>query len=174
MPATGEPIAIARITRTRGLRGEVVAHLLTHRPERFDDLDAVTAERAGGRPLMLRLENHWFHQSRLVLKFVGYDTIEQAEQLVGYTLTVPEDEVVELDEDEYFHFQLIGCEVVAMNGAPVGVVAKILETAGTDLLVVRNGPGQERLIPLAASICVDVNTQSKRIQIDPPAGLLDL
>jgi 16S rRNA processing protein RimM len=173
-PATRDLIAIARITRTRGLRGEVVAQPLTHRLERFASLRTVVAETAGGERFSLCLEDHWFHQSRLVLKFVGYDTIEQAQPLVGCILKVHDDERVELDEDEFFHFQLIGCDAETVGGALIGRVTDVLETGGTDLLVVREASGKERLIPFATSICVAVDVDHKRIRIDPPEGLLEL
>jgi 16S rRNA processing protein RimM len=172
--AKSDLIAIARITKTRGLRGEVVAQPLTGHPERFSNLEAVVVEAAGGAQRTLHLESHWFHQSRLVLKFVGYDTIEQAQQIVGCMIKIPEDERVELEDDEFFHFQLIGCDVVTVSGRPVGRVTDVLSTGGTDLLVVRAATGNERLIPLAASICVAVDVVGKRIQIDPPEGLMEL
>jgi len=167
-------IAVARITKTRGLRGEVIAQPLTDRLERFANLGTVVAEASEGTRLTLHLEDHWFHQTRLVLKFVGYDTVEQAQQLVGRTIKVREEERIELTDDEFFHFQLVGCDVVTVSGMPVGRVTDVLETGGTDLLVVREATGHERLIPLAAAICVAVDVAGKRIQIDPPEGLLEL
>jgi ribosomal 30S subunit maturation factor RimM len=41
------------------------------------------------------------------------------------------------------------------------------------LLAVEDGE-KEHLIPLASSICVEIDIASKRIVVDPPEGLLDL
>jgi 16S rRNA processing protein RimM len=169
-----EFVAIARITRTRGLRGEVRADLLTDFPERFSHLREVGLQLPGGERLTLQLEEHWFHQGRLILKFIGYDTIEQAQSLVGGILQISEEELVELENDEFFHFQLVGCDVFTMKGARVGRVTKVMETAGTPLLVVDDAQGSERLIPFAESICPEVDIEAKQIRIDPPDGLLDL
>jgi len=51
--------------------------------------------------LPLELENHWFQEKRIILKFAGYDSIDQAKQLIGFEVTVPEDDCVELEEDEF-------------------------------------------------------------------------
>jgi 16S rRNA processing protein RimM len=173
---TTEPelIGIARITKTRGLRGEVRAEMLTDFPERFAEVRGVYLQLPGGELLTLQLEDYWFHQSRLILKFVGYDTIEQAQQLVGGIVKIGEEDLVELEDDEFFHFQLIGCQVMTMNGALVGHVTKVVETGGAPLLAVKDGQGHERLIPFAKRICPDVDVNAKRIRIDPPEGLLDL
>lgn len=174
--ASTEPefVAIARITKTRGLRGEVKAEILTDVPERFAHLHEVGLQLPGGERLTLQLEAYWFHQGRLILKFIGYDTIEQAQPLVGGIVQISEHDLVELEHDEFFHFQLIGCAVFTLNGAPVGRVTRVMETAGTPLLVVDDGHGSERLIPFAESICPEVDIEAKQIRIDPPEGLLDL
>jgi len=89
-------IVVAHIAKVRGLRGEVVADLLTDFPDRFEQLSALVAVSADGSPRSLQIEEHWFHGDRLVLKFAGFDQIESAKELVGCDLAVPADERVEL------------------------------------------------------------------------------
>ena len=97
---TVELLAVARVAKTRGVRGEVVANLLTDFPERFDRLEELVAVGpAGGRELLV-IENHWLHGPRVVLKFEGYDAPETARALVGRELAVPESEAVELEEGD--------------------------------------------------------------------------
>jgi 16S rRNA processing protein RimM len=172
--AEPEFFGVARLVKTRGLRGEVSAVLLTDDPDRFAHLRDAYLQLPERDRLKVQLEHYWFHQGRLILKFVGYDTIEQAEPLIGGVLQVSESELVELESDEFFHFQLVDCQVVTMSGTEVGRVAKILETAGTPLLVVKDDQGRERLIPFVKTICPEVDIEAKQIRIDPPQGLLDL
>jgi len=169
-----ELFSIARITKTRGLRGEVSAEILSDDPDRFDHLSEIYLRLPGGELLTLQLERHWFHRERLILKFVGYDTIEQAQPLVGGIIKVGEEELVELETDEFFHFQLIDCDVVTLSGTWVGRVTQVMETAGTPLLVVKDAQARERLIPFAKGICPEVDVEAKQIRIDPPEGLLEL
>jgi 16S rRNA processing protein RimM len=165
-------VAVARIVRTRGLKGEVVADILTDFPERFGLLDAVTAVRQNGERSELKIEKFWFQSGRVVLKFAGYDSIESGETLRGVEICVPESNAVELDEGEYFDWQLTGCKVETVDGETIGEVRELMRTGGTELLVVE-GEAKEYLIPFANAICVDVDIENKLIRIDPPDGLLE-
>ncbi|MEZ5427248.1 MAG: ribosome maturation factor RimM [Pyrinomonadaceae bacterium] len=169
-------VAIARIVRTRGLRGELVADLLTDFPERFDNLARVFAVgEKGGDPEELEIEDFWFQKGRVILKFRGVDSIEAAEPLRNQEICVPEDEAVELEESEFFDWQLEGCEVSTIEGERIGHVREIMRTGGTELLVVEDAddPKKDYLIPFAEAICPEVDIENKRIKIDPPEGLLE-
>ena len=87
-------IAIARIARTRGNRGEVLADLYTDFPDRFDALEEVWLEFADGRLQHMSLEDTWEHKGRIVLKFLGVDSISSAEGCVGSWVVVPVDQAV--------------------------------------------------------------------------------
>ena len=165
-------VAIANIVRTRGLKGEVVADMLTDFPERFESLVDVIGVRENGGRLELKIEKFWFQNDRVILKFVGFDTIESGETLRNVEICVPESDVVELDEDEYFDWELAGCKVETIEGTEIGEVRELMRTGGTELLVVA-GESKEYLIPFAETICVEVDIENKLIRIDPPEGLLE-
>ena len=167
-----ELVAVARVVRTRGLKGEVVAEILTDFPERFDLLDWVTAVRESGERLDLKIEKFWFQNGRVILKFDGLDTIESGETLRNVEICVPESEAVELEEGEYFDWELAGCKVETINGEVIGEVRELMRTGGTELLVVA-GETKEYLIPFANAICVEVDIENKLIRVDPPEGLLE-
>ncbi len=165
-------VAIAKIVRPRGLRGELLADILTDFPARFENLANVTAVTPSGETLELKIEDFWFQKGRVVLRFAGYDTIETADTLRGSEVCVAESEAVELGEDEYYDWQLEGCRVETIEGAAVGTVTGVMRTGGTELLVVNDG-GRERLIPFVAAICVGVDIENRSIRVDPPEGLLE-
>src|SRR6476620_2125797 len=166
-------VVIARIVKTRGLRGEVVADLLTDFPERFDGLEEVRVRPSGGGDAReFRIENFWFQKGRVILKFAGVDTVEQAETLRDSDVCVPEEEAVQLEEDEFFDWQLAGCKVETIDGAEIGEVSEVMRTGGAEILVVKGG-GNEFLIPFAGSICTDVDIENRMIRVDPPEGLLE-
>lgn len=167
-------ITLARATRTRGLKGEIVADLLTDFPDRFESVSRVFGIGPKGECQELELENHWFQNDRVVLKFSGYDNIESAKTLLGYSFALPENERVELPKGEFYDWELEGCSVEVSRGSSVGKVSKILRTGGVELLVVEDDAQREHLIPMAQSIVVSIDISSKRILIDPPEGLLDL
>jgi 16S rRNA processing protein RimM len=169
-----ELVAIAKLARTRGLRGELVADVLTDFPERFEATKDVFVLSPSGEIRELKIEKYWFQKNRVVLKFEGFDTIESAETLVDSEVCVPEADVVDLDEDEYFDWELIDCQVKTVIGEPLGRVKQILRTSGTEVLVVESsGAKKDFLIPFAEAICTDVDIENKLILVDPPEGLLD-
>jgi 16S rRNA processing protein RimM len=167
-------IIVARAVRTRGLKGELVAEVLTDFPERFEHVSKVTGAGPSGERKQLELESYWFQNDRMVLKFVGYDTIEAAKALVGYEFGLPEAERVQLPQDEFYDWELGGCSVEDIPGSIIGKVREVMRTGGVELLVVEDEAGREVLIPMAQSIVVEIDIASKKIVIDPPEGLLDL
>lgn len=167
-----ELVAVARIVKTRGLKGEVVADILTDFPGRFESLSDVTGVLASGARVALKIEHFWFQNNRLILKFETLDSMESAESLRDCEICVPESETVELDEGEFFDWELEGCKVSTLIGDEIGVVRELMRTGGTELLVIE-GKKKEFLIPFAEAICVKVDIENKVIVVDPPDGLLD-
>lgn len=165
-------VAIAKLAKPRGLRGEIVGDVLTDFPERFDDLKTVSIVYPNGKIVTGEIEKFWFQKGRIVLKFVGFDTIEAAETLRNCEICVPETEAVELETDEYFDWELENCTVESIEGTRIGTVKEVMRTGGTEVLVV-TGETKEYLIPFAETICVEVDVKNKLIKVDAPEGLLD-
>jgi 16S rRNA processing protein RimM len=166
-------IIVARAVRTRGLKGELVAELLTDFPERFESLEEVIAVSPGGEQQIVKLENYWFQNDRVILKIASFDDVETAKRLIGFDFAVPEADRVQLEANEYYDWELEGCAVSTVEGESLGIVSSVMKTGGTEILVVSDQE-VERLVPLAASIVKDIDPAAKRILIDPPPGLLEL
>ena len=171
--ASSELVIIARAVRPRGLKGEIVAELLTDFPERFEDVEELVLVSPRGERSNRQLENYWFQNDRVVLKLADYDDVEAAKELVGFEFGVPESERVPLPADHYYDWELEGC-TVKVGAESIGTVKSVLKTGGAEILVVADESGKERLIPLADSIVVEVDAARKTIVVDPPEGLLDL
>lgn len=172
--AFGDEVVIARIVKARGVRGEVACNIETDFPERFASLAHVTVRMPDRTRLMLAIENYWFHQRRVIVKFEGYDTMTAAGTLVGGLLVIPDGDELPLDDDRFFERRLVGSAVITVTGHEVGRVTGLMRTGGTDLLVIEGNGGREHLVPFADAICTEVDVKAKRITIDPPPGLLEL
>jgi 16S rRNA processing protein RimM len=173
-PSDVEEFVIARIVKARGIRGEVACIIDSDFPDRFSSLEEVSVWMPDGALRRLKVEDHWFHNDRVILKFEGYDTMTAAQGLVGGRLVIAEAELKALSEGEFFEHQVIGSQAVTAEGRSLGYVTAILRTGGTDVLIVRDEDGRERLIPFADDICTSVDVGAKRITIDPPEGLLEV
>lgn len=166
-------VAVARIARTRGTRGEVLADVHSDFPSRFETLARVWLRLPDGTREGATLEDCWGHQGRLVLKFEGFDSIEASERLAGAWVEVAPQEAVPLPEGTYFDHDLVGCRVLDSGGSEIGTVTEVLRFAGNHQLVVAT-PRGECLIPAHADICREVAIDRKEIVVELPEGLIDL
>ena len=175
-------VLVARLIRPHGRRGELVAEILTDFPERFHErtrLFLIPPERVGSRPREVQLENFWFLRSRIVMKFQGVDSINDAEALRGFEVAIPAEERAPLEAGSVYVSELIGCRVVDLNrgGTEVGEVADVdRESSSTELLVVRrrDRPGEELLIPFVTEYLVRVDAASRKVEMRLPEGLLEI
>jgi 16S rRNA processing protein RimM len=166
-------VVIARAVRTHGLKGEIVAELLTDFPERFEELEELILVSPSGERKLVQLEDYRFQKDRVVLKLAGCDDVDSAKQHVGYDFAVAEADRVPLEEDEFYDWELEGC-TVKVGDQSIGQVQSVIKTGGAEILVIADDSGKEQLVPLAAEIVVKVDTAARVILIDPPEGLLDL
>ena len=195
-------MALARILRARGNKGEVAVELLTDFPQRLKELkevflgDGASDGERGGAPRRVGVREFWVdrnHAGQAVYWFDGFTSIGEADKLRGLDVLIPFEQRVVLPAGQYFVEDLIGCSVfeLAEGGAAVasspclmseapsligGVVdvqAIGEEQAGTPILVV-DVRGEELLIPLAEDICKRVDVVGRRIEVVLPEGLRDL
>jgi 16S rRNA processing protein RimM len=127
-----------------------------------------------GDGLEFEVEAVWEQKGRLIFKFRGIDSIDDAETLRGAEVRLPFSERLPLQEGEYYQSDLIGCELLDRGtGERLGVVTGLQEYGGPLLLEVET-KGEPLLVPFARAICVEIDVANRRIQADLPEGLLDL
>jgi 16S rRNA processing protein RimM len=173
-PAPPEYVALAKVFKPRGNRGEVAARDLCEDPDRFREDAVVSLLYPSGRREEKTIENAWYHQGRLIIKFAGVETISDAESLRGCEVQIPYEDLGPPPEGEHYDIDLIGCDVVAADsGRVIGKVQDLLESGGQPLLEVRQEE-KEILIPYTPEICLIVDIEAKRITVRLPDGLEDL
>lgn len=171
-------ITVARVTKTQGRRGEVAADLFTDFPERFEQRRHLWALQSDGRRRELDLEEFWPHKGRMVFKFSGIESIDDAETLVGSEIQIPREQRAELEEGTVFVSDLVGCAVTAHSGGEspraLGRVDDVIFGAGeAPLLQVRDGK-KEYLIPFVERFVEKMDLAARQIAMAVPEGLLDL
>jgi 16S rRNA processing protein RimM len=187
-------LVVGRIIRPHGIRGEVVVEVTTDDPAaRFAvgselAVDSPPARapgptRSNAPPIegvprnegVLRIEAVRPHQGRLIIAFDGIVDRDAAEELRGVRLWVDAAEVGEPeDPDEFNDFQLIGLDVVDVDGRRLGEVVRIEHGPAADLLVVRMTEGRDALVPFVRAIVPTVDVPGGRLVLTPPPGLLEL
>ena len=169
-PRTQEPpagyVAVGRIAGRWGVQGEFKVDPLTDFPGRFQPGSRLWLM---GAPYTVVAAQE--HQGRLLVRFAGIDTPEQAKPFAGKLLVVPEKDLPQLPADTYYRYQLIGMDVASTDGEPLGRVAELLETVANDVLVVR-GPLGEFLLPAIGDVVRAIDLPGRRITIAVIEGLL--
>ena len=163
-------MAIGRLWRTRGNRGELLGELDSSDPDRERKLREVALE-VDGRRQVMRVEETWRHDGRPVFKFEGIDSISDAEKWEGAEMLVPASEVEPPEAGAFSYADLVGCKVV--GDAVIGVVTEVEAYGGAPLLKLEAADGREILIPFARSICKVIDVASKTIRVELPEGLLE-
>jgi 16S rRNA processing protein RimM len=169
-------IAVGRLFRVRGNRGELVGEIYSSQPGRAEKLRAVVLE-VNGRQRPAQIEQVWHHDGRPVFKFSGIDSISDAEPLAGADILAAESERIRPEPGEYSHADLIGCVLVgckSVDTAPIGTVTGVEDYGGAPLLKVEAAEGREILVPFAGAICREIDVARKIIRVELPEGLADL
>jgi len=161
-------ITIGRIVAPSGVKGKVKVQIETVFPRRFSPGELVFV---GGKPMTI-VDVSW-HRNRPILKLNTIDCAEDAQQLQGKSIDIPQSQLHPLPEDHYYHFQLIGLKVVTTGGEPLGEIKEILAGKGNDTYVVQGTEG-EILIPAIEDVVRSVDLQRGFMEIEPIAGLLEL
>ena len=127
-----ELLQVGVITQTHGIRGEVKVFPTTDDASRFRDLKHVLLD-TGKDTLSLEIENVKFFKQFVILKFKGYDNINDVERYKRCPLLVERSDAAPLDEDEYFITDMIGMQVVTDQGEDFGVLKDVLTTGAKDV-----------------------------------------
>jgi 16S rRNA processing protein RimM len=171
-----EFVLLAHLIRTQGRHGELIADILTDFPERFAERRNVWLfpPDAKGSPREAELERHWLHKGRVVLKFVGVDSISDATLLSGWQVAIPREQRASLSDDAVYVADLIGCHLIDETGGAVdlGPVLDVERGAGNapDMLVLKSGE-DELLIPFAKAYLVSLDLDARVLRMRLPAGL---
>ena len=163
-------LAVGRITRPHGVRGELRVELLTDYPEHLAKQKVlyVGKQHRPYRVLGLR-----FHREAVLLTLEGCDDRNTAESLRGSLVEVAIEDAVPLEDDEYYHFQVIGMQVETDDGAALGEVAEVLEAPGANDVLVVHGPRGEILLPVIEDVIAEFNLETNLIRVHLLPGLLN-
>src|ERR1700689_2997926 len=149
-------MTLARVLKVQGRHGEVAVEPLSHVPDRFRVGLKLLALGKDGARRELQVEELWPHKARLVLKFVGVDSISDAEALVGSELQVPRGERAQLEPGWAYVSDLVGC-LVFDHDREVGLVEDVqFGTGEAPLLIVKAGV-KEHQIPYAEAYLQSVD-----------------
>ena len=169
---TGALVAVGRIVRTQGRRGEVRVEPLTDAPERLRELREcwLVPPASGERH---DIEAVWFQGRVPVVKLARSASMTDAQALVGRLVTIPRAAVRQLPPDRYYAFDLVGCVVETPEGVSLGAIEEVFVGPEHDYWTVQRA-GRTWLLPAVAAIVERVDLAARRVVVRPPEGLVEL
>jgi 16S rRNA processing protein RimM len=165
---------VGKIVNTQGIKGEVRVISTTDFPEeRYKKGNVLFLFLPkNDEPVQLTIKSHRKHKNFDLLFFEGYENINEVEKFRDGIIKVPESQLGELEEGEFYFHEIIGCLVFTKHGEEVGKVTEILTPGANDVWVVKGKKGKEVLIPYIDDVVIKVDLKEKIILIDPMEGLL--
>ena len=165
-----EKVCVGAIAGAFGVRGEVRLKSFCAEAEAIADYAPLQTE-DGSRSFTVTLTRAI--KNGLAARLSGVETKEDADALKGVQLYAPRDRLPGLDDDEYYHADLIGLEVFDTGGTQIGTVRSVMDNGAGDLLEIM-GPGLRAtvLLPFTKACVPTVDLTLGRIVADPPEGLL--
>ena len=166
-------LRVGVITSTHGVRGEVKVFPTTDDMNRFKKLKTVILD-TGKEHKTLNIESVKFFKNMVILKFKGFDNINDVEVWRQKDLLITRDQAVKLSPDENFIVDLIGLTVMTDEGEKLGVMKDVLQTGANDVYIVKMADGKEVLLPAIKDCILNVDLEKGEMLVHVLDGLLDL
>lgn len=164
-------LQVGVITQTHGVRGEVKVFPTTDDAARFKKLKHVMLD-TGKETLPLEIESVKFFKQFVILKFKGFDNINDIERYKRCPLLVERENAVPLEEGEYFIADMIGMKVITDEGDNFGILKDVMETGANDVYVIEHPSEGEVLVPAIKECILDVDIENRQMKIHVMNGLI--
>ena len=169
-PDPDSRICVGRISGAHGIQGWVRITSYTEEPEGVAAYGPVSDDKGEH---MFELEIMRMAKAQVVARIPGVTDRNAAEALRGMRLFVPRAVLPAPEPDEFYFDDLTGLIVETTDGASIGVVKSVQDFGTGPLLEVGERRGATILVPFTRAVVPVVDLAAGRIEIDPPAGLLD-
>ncbi len=166
-------ILYGKITKKHGLSGELKVLPFSKNLSTFKNLNKIYIELdPDKKPVEYKIAKKRFHKNFAIVRFEGVNTPEESDKIVNKQLLIDESQLSELDENEFFWFDLIGLEVYTNRNEYIGKVSDLLDNGAQEILIVRDDK-REVLIPFVEKFIMETNMEESKIIINPIEGLLE-
>ena len=167
-------LKVGKIVNTHSLKGEVkVISSTDFEEERFKKGSKLLITRGNQLIREVVVESYRNHKNFLLVKFEEIDSVEEAEKLKNLQIKIDSTEVGELEENEFYFHEIIGCQVFDENDRNLGEIIDILTPGANDVWVITGENGKEILIPYIEDVVKKIDITSKKVNIEVMEGLID-
>jgi 16S rRNA processing protein RimM len=162
---------IAEILRPHGNRGEVAVRPLTDHLPTLTGAARVYLGQTQEKPV--KVLNVRIHKELPLMLLEGINNIGEAQSIKGQVLCLPREELLPLQDGEFFLYDLIGLTLLDHRGETAGRVQRIIETPGPPLLAGETAKGKPFMVPFTHGTIKEVDLEKKTITLVDLPGLID-
>ncbi len=163
-------ISVGKITGVHGLHGNLKVYSYSDSLDTYTSGCSVLLRDTAGAEKSYTVSGAKPYKKGVLLTLNGVAGIDAAEKLVGSELLVSKDLLPELEDDEFYWFEIIGMQVFTEAGDFLGTVKSIFPTGSNDVYVVKK-KGVEILIPALESVILSIEPDRNSMTVDLPEGL---
>ncbi|MFK3812779.1 ribosome maturation factor RimM [Bacillus halotolerans] len=166
---------VGKIVNTHGIKGEVrVISKTDFAEERYKPGNTLYLFMDGRQePIEVTVSTYRLHKQFHLLQFKERQSLNEVEELKNAIIKVPEEDLGELNEGEFYFHEIIGCEVFTEEGELIGKVKEILTPGANDVWVIGRKGKKDALIPYIESVVKQIDVSEKKIEIQLMEGLID-
>ncbi|MEG0386241.1 MAG: ribosome maturation factor RimM, partial [Solibacillus sp.] len=126
------------------------------------------------KPTWITIGSSRRHKNFILVTFEGMENFNLVEPFKEGMLKVTIDQLAddELEENEFYHFEIVDCEVFSEEGERIGIVTEILETGANDVWEIQAQGGKKHYIPYIEDVVKEIDVDNKKIIIHVMDGLL--
>lgn len=165
-------LKVGKIVNTHALQGEVrVISSSDFKEVRFKKGSALLIDDHGTH-VPVQVRSHRTHKNFDLLTFVGMSHIDEVTPYKGCDILVDAAHLSQLDEGEFYFYEMIGCQVKTTQGEVIGEISEILQTGANDVWVIKRKGKKDALIPYIEDVVKAVDVANKTVTIALLEGLI--
>ena len=164
---------LGKITKTKGVRGQLYAFLDCDNPEYYHKLEQVLID-MNGQLVPYFLQQFNVTGTRALVSFEDIKSEPEAKSFVNTDLYLPLDALPKLSGNKFYYHEVDNFEIADANNKVIGKLDSILDQKTNPLLSITHHSGKEILLPLRDEFIIEVNREKKLLKLDFPDGLLEL
>jgi len=155
-------VPIGKIISTYGIKGEVKFQYYNEEKEVLYGYTSFFIHDKTGwnklKPKSINLRKHFFS-----INFEGLDRPEDTSFLINKEIFVKEEDLPQLNENEFYEYQLLGLTVYNQNGETLGILNRIIHTGANDVMLVKGR--NEMLIPMIEDYIQEININDAFVKL---------
>jgi 16S rRNA processing protein RimM len=161
-----------KVIKTHGIKGEISIRIDSDNPANYSGIEFILLD-INKKLIPFFIDSIKINQNKAYVAIQDLKTVENAQDLVGYEIYLPLDQLPKLIGNKFYYHEVPGFKVVDKTYGLLGTIDRVLEYPNQAVFQVFH-KGKEILIPIQDEVILKLNRKTKTFDIDAPDGLIDL